>query len=203
MIRRNDELNNLSTYNGEIDYRKFFEEMELSDERTEKREEVADKLYWLFTSLFVLAEVAENELVCRWYLYENLTNIVQEYGVYDAYSVQYIDKFTDAYIEVTFRHDEEYYLSDDRALLGALNEANAICEYEELQEAIEDGCTFKIWRTEKDDKVRKTHRVLEGKKLPIEEFFEVGNERLLYPRDEVNCGDLGECSNCRCHLDFE
>lgn len=202
MTRRIDELSNLKTYTGEIDIDKFFDAMELTEEEREKREEVADKLYWLFTSLFVLAEIAEDEMVCRWFLRTNLIDIIQDYGTYNSYSIQYVDKFTDAYIEVTFK-DGDYWKSDDRAMLGALNEANAICEYDELSEAIEDGCTFKIWHTEKDDKVRKTHKGLDNKKIPIEDFFEVGNERLMFPRDEVNCGDLGEISNCRCHLSYE
>ena len=203
MIRRLDELQNLTSYSGNIDWEEFFDAMDLTEEQREKRERVADKLFWVFAALFVLAQTTQDEEICVWWLDNQLTMIVQEYGVYNSYSVLYIDKFTREYVDVTFRNDGEYFVSDDRALLGALNEANAIVCYEELEDAIADGATYKIWVTEKDNKVRPTHKVMNGKKIPIDDFFEVGGERLLYPRDEVNCGDLAELANCRCHLSFE
>lgn len=203
MIRRLDELQNLTSYSGNIDWEVFFNAMDLTEEQREKRERVADKLFWVFAALFVLAQTTQDEEICVWWLDNQLTMVVQEYGVYNSYSVLYIDKFTREYVDVTFRNDGEYFVSDDRALLGALNEANAIVGYEELEDAIADGATYKIWVTEKDNKVRPTHKVMNGKKIPIDDFFEVGGERLLYPRDEVNCGDLAELANCRCHLSFE
>ena len=203
MIRRLDELQNLTSYSGNIDWEEFFDAMDLTEEQREKRERVADKLFWVFAALFVLAQTTQDEEICVWWLDNQLTMVVQEYGVYNSYSVLYIDKFTREYVDVTFRNDGEYFVSDDRALLGALNEANAIVGYEELEDAIADGATYKIWVTEKDNKVRPTHKVMNGKKIPIDDFFEVGGERLLYPRDEVNCGDLAELANCRCHLSFE
>ena len=203
MVRRLDELQNLTSYSGNIDWEEFFDAMDLTEEQREKRERVADKLFWVFAALFVLAQTTQDEEICVWWLDNQLTMIVQEYGVYNSYSVLYIDKFTREYVDVTFRNDGEYFVSDDRALLGALNEANAIVGYEELEDAIADGATYKIWVTEKDNKVRPTHKVMNGKKIPIDDFFEVGGERLLYPRDEVNCGDLAELANCRCHLSFE
>lgn len=204
MNRRVDELNNLSTYNGEIDWEDFFDAMEISEEQKEKRKSVADKLFFIFATLFVLAEATENSEYCVWWLDSQLTDIVQEYGRLDAYSVQYIDKFTQGYVDVTFRHwDSPYYISDDRALLGALNEANSIIGYDELAEAIDEGATYKVWHTEKDNKVRPTHKLVENKRVPIDDYFIVGGERLLYPRDEVNCENLAEISNCRCHLTFE
>lgn len=204
MIRTIDEFENLKTYKGEIDIEDFFDGMEISDEQKDKRMEVTNKLFWIFSSLFVLFEVTADYETCQWWLSDQLTNVVMEYGNYDSYSVLYIEKFVTDYVDVTFKHDEEpYYVSDDRAILGSINEANAICEYGELSDAIEEGMTFKIWHTERDSKVRKTHVPLDGKKIPIEDFFEVGGELLLYPRDEVNCGDLSEIANCRCSCSYE
>lgn len=203
MIRQTDELNNLKTYSGKIDWREFFDSMEISEEQKERREVVADKLFWVFTALFALVETIQDVEICTWWLEEQLTAIVQEYGIYNSYSVLYISKFANDYIKVTFDNDSEYFVSDDRALLGALNEANAIIGYDELEEAIADGATYKIWVTEKDNKVRETHKAVSGKKVEIDEYFEVGGERLLYPRDEVNCDNLAEIANCRCHLTFE
>lgn len=203
MIRPIDDLSNLYQYKGEINWEEFFDAMEISEEQKDKRKSVADKMFFILLSFFVLVEETRDIEVCEWFLRSNMTELVIGYGVYDSYSFNYINRFSEEYVAVTFRNEGEYWTSDDRAMLGALNEANAICGYDELQEAIEDGCTFKIWRTERDNKVRKTHRELDGKKIPIDDYFEVGNERLFYPRDEVNCTDLSEISGCRCHLDFE
>ena len=204
MDRRIDEFQNIYGWDLESSMDEFFDAMDISDEQKEKRKSVADKLFLIFTALFVLAESTEDIYVCVWWLSTQLTDVVQDFGKYDSYSIQYIDKFSREYVEVTFNHwDSPYYISDDRALLGALNEANAIIGYEELQDAIEDGAQYKIWKTERDNKVRPTHKVVDGKKIPIDEYFNVGGERLLFPRDEVNCENLGEISNCRCHLTFE
>ena len=205
MLRKYDELNNLNSYSGEIDWKTFYDAMELPEEREEERVKVADKLFGLFLALFVLVEAVEEYEICYAYFESGLREIIEEYGYFDVYSLLYIDKFAHDYLDVTFNrmNENDYWLSDDRAIMGALNEANAIVEYDELQDAIEEGCEFKIWRTENDNRVRPTHMEVNGKKIPIDEFFEVGGELLLYPRDEVNCGDLREISNCRCHLDFE
>lgn len=203
MIRNIDELKNLQSYNGAVDWYSFIDSMEISEEQKEKRARVANDLFFLFVSMFVLAETVGDVEITYSYLYDGLRNIIMEYGRYDSYSMMYLDRFTEEYIAVTFRHDEEYFTSDDRALLGALNESNAIVGYDELQEAVDDGATYKIWVTERDNKVRNTHREVDGKRIPIDEFFEVGNERMMFPRDEVNCEDLNEIANCRCVLHFE
>lgn len=204
-MRKIDEYENLYGWDAEIDIDEFYDAMDLSEERVEERKAVADKLFAVFLSLFILVETVDDYEVCFFWLTDSLRDIVEKYGFYDAYSMLYINRFATEYLDVTFNRKEEseYWLSPDRALLGALNESNAIIGYEELQDAIADGCEFKIWRTERDNRVRPTHKELDGKKIPIEEYFTVGMEQMLYPRDEVNCGDLSELSNCRCHLDFE
>ena len=204
-MRKIDEYENLYGWDAEIDIDEFYNAMDLSEERVEERKAVADKLFAVFLSLFILVETVDDYEVCFYWLTDSLRDIVEKYGFYDAYSMLYINRFATEYLDVTFNRKEEseYWLSPDRALLGALNESNAIIGYEELQDAIADGCEFKIWRTERDNRVRPTHKELDGKKIPIEEYFTVGMEQMLYPRDEVNCGDLSELSGCRCHLDFE
>ena len=205
MARTIDEYENIIKWDAEIDIDEFYDAMDLSEERVEERKAVADKLFAVFLSLFILVETVDDYEVCFFWLTDSLRDIVEKYGFYDAYSMLYINRFATEYLDVTFsrKEESEYWLSPDRALLGALNESNAIIGYEELQDAIADGCEFKIWRTERDNRVRPTHKELDGKKIPIEEYFTVGMEQMLYPRDEVNCGDLSEICSCRCHLDFE
>ncbi|MCR5249641.1 MAG: hypothetical protein K6E50_03450 [Lachnospiraceae bacterium] len=95
---------------------------------------------------------------------------------------------------------DPYWTSDERATNEAVNEANDVVGMEELQQAIEDGFTHKIWKTENDARVRKTHRAVEGKKIPIRDMFEVGNGLMRYPHDWYY--NPKECYNCRCALVF-
>lgn len=198
-----DELNNLNKYKGNIEWEEFYDLMDIPEEEKEKRYKLADSLFFIILSLFALAETTEDYSVCLWWFQTQLTNIVIEYGRYDNYSLLYIEKFSEEYLRVTFDNEGDYWKSEDRALLGALNESNAIAEYGELADAIDSGATMKTWHTFKDNKVRPTHKEMEGKRIPIDEFFIVGGEQLLYPRDEVNCENLAEISNCRCVCHYE
>ena len=202
-MRYVDELNNLTKYTGDIDWKEFYDLMDISEEQKEKRYKLADSLFFIILSLFALYETTEDYSVCLWWFQTQLTNLVIEYGRYDSYSILYIDKFSEEYLRVTVDNTGDYWISEDRALLGALNESNAIAGYEELADAIEDGAQFKIWHTYRDNRVRPTHKVMEGVKVPIDDFFIVGGEQLLYPRDEVNCENLAEISNCRCVCHYE
>ena len=202
-MRTIDEFQNLYGYDGEINWEEFYDAMDISEEQKENRKSVADKLFFILLSLFLLVDETRDIVVCEWYLRNNLTDLIISYGVYDSNSLNYINKFTEEYIANTFNNEGDYWTSDDRAMIGALNESNSIVNYSELVDAIEQGYTKKIWKTERDNKVRETHREVDNKKIPIEEYFEVGNERLLYPHDEANCVDLKEVCGCRCHLEFE
>ena len=80
--------------------------------------------------------------------------------------------------------------------MEAVNDANDVVGYEELQDAIVNGYRYKRWVTENDSRVRKSHRKMEGKTIPITEYFELDKGQMLYPHDWNNCPD--ECFNCRC-----
>ncbi len=53
----------------------------------------------------------------------------------------------------------------------------------------------KVWLTAEDDRVRDTHRALDGVALELDEKFDNG---LMFPRDPS--GDAGEVINCRCSI---
>ena len=139
--------------------------------------------------------------------YNNIHDLAVKYSRDDEYIRQYADKVANDIFTITMLHndpatEENYYFSDKRASMIAVNEANSIVNYEELAEAYDSGATHKTWHTMKDRKVRKEHSSLEGKTIPLEEKFHVGNSNLMFPRDEVNCDDLADISNCRCSLTF-
>ncbi len=59
---------------------------------------------------------------------------------------------------------------------------------------------MKTWNSSNDGRTRKEHRRLDGKTIPLDEYFRVGNAKALKP------GDTGRAEhdiNCRCFLTFE
>lgn len=55
----------------------------------------------------------------------------------------------------------------------------------------------KVWDSTLDRKTRKTHRELDGQVRELDEPFEIGGKKAMYPGD---FGDPGEDCNCRCTL---
>lgn len=56
----------------------------------------------------------------------------------------------------------------------------------------------KSWLTLRDKRVRPTHREAEGQTKPINEAFNVGSSRMMYPGDTSLGAPIREIANCRC-----
>ena len=102
---------------------------------------------------------------------------------------------------------ERYWVSEDRAEFIAENEANTIINTAEFIEAKKAGKTHKIWMAYPDDRVRPTHEVTNGAKIPIDAYFDVGAARMLYPKDVTSELSTGadypeETINCRCSISY-
>lgn len=211
-MREFDELNYLSEFDFEDYMDEFFELMDIQDEQKEKRKTVAREMRSTLLLLFSLCLVTlKNGYTDYAFIltmfYNNIHDLAVKYSRDDEYIRQYADKVANDIFSITMLHndpatEENYYFSDKRASMIAVNEANSIVNYEELAEAYDSGATHKTWHTMRDRKVRKEHSSLEGKTIPLEEKFHVGNSNLMFPRDEVNCDDLADISNCRCSLTF-
>ena len=103
------------------------------------------------------------------------------------------------YISTMANLDDDYFLSEDRARLVGEEESNTIYNYIDFIQAVAAGKTRKTWVTQRDAKVRTTHRTVDGVTIPINEMFTVGEAQMLYPRDVVNAGNSpDEIINCRC-----
>lgn len=96
--------------------------------------------------------------------------------------------------------EKDYPLSNFRATLIGIRCATTVMSFSDYLEAIEDGCTRKVWITENDDLVRPTHQEVDGLDLPINAYFNVGDSMMLFPGDSVNGAELKELLNCRCWL---
>lgn len=211
-MREFDEFNYLSEFDFEDYMDEFFELMDIQDEQKEKRKTVAREMRSTLLLLFALCLVTlKNGYTDYAFIltmfYDNIHDLAVRYSRDDEYIREYADKVANDIFSITMLHndpatEENYYFSDKRASMIAVNEANSIVNYEELAEAYESGATHKTWHTMRDKKVRKEHSSLEGKTIPLEEKFHVGNSNLMFPRDEVNCDDLADISNCRCSLTF-
>lgn len=203
-----DELNILKTEKKKkersIDYEKFFGDMYLTDlqkkERIEKAKEFERKLLFLFS---LIAIQAEFEVEIQWNnIQEKVENAYLEMlgdNEIDDYTRDYISYISKEITRTTKENlEDEYYLSYDRARLIAENEVNTIWNYSEFKMAIEAGKTKKTWHTMLDLSVRLDHAMTEGKTIPINDLFVVGDSLFRFPRDEMFNPDPKEVIGCRC-----
>lgn len=199
-----DRLNNIQTKYPQIDIEEVIDQMDIPDADKEKRVDLAKKISdvfdWLFA--FVLtASATELELDV-----EYLTLSV-EYRLKDLVNVditnvvRQIEMFVGDVVGTTVEHrDEDYYLSPQRATEIAVDEANAIYGYEELDEAIRQGKTHKTWVSERLKSTRKWHLEMDGVTIPIEEPFHLDDCDMMIPHD-MN-GTARQNSGCLCHVEF-
>lgn len=69
-----------------------------------------------------------------------------------------------------------------------------------LQRARLEGMTHKTWVSARDPKVRPSHMLANGQRVPIDVYFNIGNERLFLPADPG--ASYTETANCRCSVKF-
>lgn len=201
-----DELNNPKSR--AIPYEQYFGEMELTEEQKEERikasKRIEDMMLFLFSLLSVMKE----------YSYENLEFVVSQVKnqysdvlsvsmEMDEYLNGYVNDFSEQIVETTQNHmDDEWYLSDDRAMFVAENEANTTFNYMEYKKAIESGKKKKRWVTMRDRHVRHTHQLVEGKTIGINDVFLVGDSEMFYPKDTTFGASAREIVNCRCSIKY-
>lgn len=209
-----DELNQL---------KRFFSTMEISEEEKNKRCDLAYFFYDAIWYTFMLFR-AENDLArirneresiingnntvnydidessFRITLQNRLEDVLNHNDI--PYEKEYINRLVDDITETTKRHpDDIYYLSKDRALVIAQNEANTIYNHADYETARQSGKQYKVWLTENDERVRLEHIEVDGQKIPIDEMFIVGGEQMRYPHD-YNASPQN-IINCRCVCVYE
>lgn len=194
----------------EFSISEFFDEMELSPIEKEKRKDFAESMKDIMLFIFALfSTMKQYGYTNKEFAIDQLQSIYWDISIKyfdgDAKKVrEYVNDFSNEIINTTIAHiDEEYFLSDERAAIIAVNEANTILGYSEIQKKIEQGYTRKQWITEKDKKVRKTHRAVDNKTIPIEDYFLVGNSLMMYPHDNISFDvEPNEVINCRCTIKY-
>lgn len=206
-----DKLNSLEkkTDRNVIPIEQFFREMELPREEIENRTHLAYALYPVFTYLFFVASsmVAEG-YVDYVYLYElvqrRYTDALKGYNeslVEDEKIKERISFISQEIVNTTIdRYGDAFYTSTDRATSIAENETNSIADYEEFSEAIKNGCTMKRWVSMRDSHVRRDHADVDGTEIPINDYFLVGDDEMMYPCD-LNASPE-QTINCRCVCEY-
>lgn len=212
---RLDELNKLYEYeelpyisSQEYIYENYFGEMDLSDEEKQKRisfaEKFEDSMLFIFALYLVMKKYNRmNEKYLISQVQSKYSEIASEHMTLDKYMNDYIEGFSQETIDVTKRHDkEEYFTSQDRAILLAENEANTSLNYGQYIDALKKGCKKKIWISERDKRVRVTHREVDGMELPIERAFLVGESLMNFPKDTSMGASSKEIIACRCTVKY-
>lgn len=195
----------------------YFKKMDISPEQREERvetsKELADVMLFLFALLAIEMQANKpNYPSVLKSFRQRFWDVVSRHSRIDEYVENYINEFTGGVFDNTKRYmeaagvvmngrtDAGWWTSVDRATAIGENQANSILNYEELQQALDEGYTTKEWITERDNRVRPTHKEVDGVTIGISEYFIVGGGMMLAPHDEYNNPE--ECPNCRCSLKF-
>lgn len=189
--------------------------MELPEAEKKKREQIARDLEEVFIILFLViaADYELDRLEDKEYYIDFLGRYYEETArkyleEKEVLFIVLVAALLEDIVETTLEHiqegdtqdlsDNEYFLSNDRALDLAENGANIIADYGDFENAVENGYTKKQWHTMRDSKVRDTHVLMEGKTIPINDYFDVNGSKMRYPHDLSMNPDISEVSNCRC-----
>ena len=214
-----------------LPYNEYFGDMTLTPKQKKEREELALILEDYIMLFFDLIQGGVNEMHIRQEMTYELYKIVDDKGYFedetqlDKYVADTVNNTYQSTVDNLMKHPDyvseydiqkvantneepkQYWVSDDRAMFIAENEANTLFNSKEYIEAKEQGYTHKIWMVFPDDRVRITHIDANGLKIPIGSYFEVGDALMLYPKDLTSeFSTLGEHPeeyvNCRCQAKY-
>ena len=197
-----DELNTAS-----FDYEKYiyeyFSPMRISEEEKETRRQAARDFREYLLTLFLLLGIQSEYMAVNWNVIESemrteFERAALRYASNTQMLRDYIANKASDFVRITRENIDkgEYWVSDERATMEAVNEANEVFGIDDYETAIESGMRFKKWVTQRDSRVRKSHRAVDGKKIPIDDYFVLEKGMMLYPSDYENCPE--ESYGCRC-----
>ena len=190
--------------------KRFFSIMNVSEAEKDKRCDFAFLFYdalWYTFALFKVEQKLNSEGSYGAKFDEDLFRNSIKNRISDViesvpHDPVYLDKLVDEITDTTKRHlDDPYYFSKDRALIIAQNEANTLFNYADYDSAVRSGKQYKVWLTENDSRVRPEHAEVDGMRIPINEYFTVGEDKMLYPHD-MNAS-ASNIVNCRCVCTYE
>lgn len=183
-------------------YSTYFGDMPITRQQAEEREEVAKEIEEAVKHYLLLILLAVGTGVVMWeYAEERLRDELREKNIGNE---EYRSRYAKDLTESTKRNlGNAWYFSEDRAIWNAENEANTVVNHMDFESAKERGYTRKQWIGMDDYKERPTHKQKNFQIIPIDDYFQVGNAQLLYPKDVFSQYSTGashpeEIVNCRC-----
>lgn len=220
-----EELNDEVGYEISEPIDEYFDPMRISEQRKEKRRNLAYDLEEVVSGLLVdsfyakqygatlsfdeLNQLSQEKVrassredpVVR--AREEYIDAVEDYFSVDEDVMGHIDEVLIGALLVQSRHrDDPWYYSADRARAIAENDSNALWDYDELQEALEEGFRYKTWLTIMDGRERASHAEVNELTIPIDEPFELQGGYMMYPHDDSMGVSDDELANCRCSLEY-
>ena len=210
-----------------FDYEEYFEVMDISEEERAERVKLARDFAVLMLFFFASIDLETQSREYQYTILEERCKAIAEGYVKTsdtAYLNDWARKIAIKTTDTTYEHLEnpvddtkvfnfeewdvtipqnEYWTSPLRALLIAGGMASVVGEYGDLLEALESGATTKTWHTERDKRVRPTHREAENQTVSIFEPFIVGGWELMFPGDATLGAPDEELCSCRCHATYE
>lgn len=191
------------------EYEEYFGAMKISSSAKRKRVEAALQLEQ--AALLGFSTVQYEQQMNRFFNLFSLQRMLRD--AYRRIAKQYVDDeymqnhTDDVALDIALttsrnvnadNYEDNYYLSDDRAVNIAKTEANVILDHAEYAEAIKNGFTHKMWNTIMDGKERDTHAEANGQVVPIGTPFEIGGVLMMHPGDGSLGAGADEIANCRC-----
>ena len=190
-----------------FDYEKYiyeyFKPMQISEEEKETRRQAARDFRDYLLTLFLLLGIQTEYLDVNWDVIESEMRVeFQKAAIRYANNTQMLrdyiaDKASD-FVRITRENIDkgEYWVSDERATMEAVNEANEVFGIDDYETAIESGMKYKTWRGMMDSRERKSHKAVEGVKIPIDDYFVLEKGMMRFPGCYEDCPE--ESYGCRC-----
>lgn len=209
-----------------LPYREYYGDMQLTEKQRKDRYKLALMIEDYIAIFFDMIQSGMamnilNEAIVKQELTYSLYDLLADEGYFasdnelDKYIADTVNNTYQSTVENMINHpdeydykgDEPYWVSEDRAIFIAENEANTLYNSKEFIEAKEAGYTHKVWVAYNDNRVRETHIQTNGAKIPIDSYFDVGAARMLFPKDVTSDLSTGadhpeEVVNCRCTIKF-
>ena len=185
-------------------YDEYFGDMYQTEEELDNRMNTARQMEEpvrdYLTMLLILTLMNEQQ---NYIARDEFVQTLSENGIGDE---EYRFNLADDLYDSTMRHaDDLWYWSEDRVLFISENEANTIEGAKEFALAKMRGMSRKQWKGMGDRRERRTHTELNDVILPIDEYFNIGHARGLYPKDVMSPQSTlpshpEEVINCRCSV---
>lgn len=204
-----DQLNEHSKESSKvIPIKQYFDEMEIDENAKEQRILIAEEVMYIIALALsmIKGDVAVgNQVLVAFYetfIMSRVAEVLVKNGIEDLALDSIlagvgitINEMLTSYID---EQKPKVYTDTELAVRVSEDSTNFIVGVNEYAVAVAAGKKWKTWKTMKDRHVRKSHQMVDDKRIPIDKFFTVGNSKMLYPMDTEHGADLKEIIACRC-----